>query len=140
MALLVKSLPPNVAHVRDMGSIPGLGISPGEGHGDPLQYSCRENPMDRVAWQAVVYRVAKSWTQQLKRLSMQHACMGRETHLNTKLTSDFPNQKAFVTQAAFFSPLKVYKCVKKEANNANLTELLNLLLEVSLATKKRNNF
>ena len=66
--------------------------------------------------------------------------MGRETHLNTKLTSDFPNQKAFVTQAAFFSPLKVYKCVKKEANNANLTELLNLLLEVSLATKKRNNF
>ena len=46
MALLVKSLPPNVGHVRDMGSIPGLGISPGEGHGDPLQYSCLEDPRD----------------------------------------------------------------------------------------------
>ena len=48
---------------RDMGSIPGLGRSPGEGHGNPLQYSCQENPMDRRAWQATVHGVAKSWTQ-----------------------------------------------------------------------------
>ena len=45
------------------GSIPGLGRFPGEGHGNPLQYSCLENPMDRGAWQAIVYAVAKSQTQ-----------------------------------------------------------------------------
>ena len=40
-----------------MGLIPGLGRSPGGGHGNPLQYSCQENPMDRGAWQAIVHRV-----------------------------------------------------------------------------------
>ena len=44
--------------VRDTGSIPGLGRSPGGGHNNPLQYSCLENPMDREAWQAAVLRVA----------------------------------------------------------------------------------
>ena len=43
-----------------MGSIPGSGRSPGEGHGNPLQDSCLKNPMDKVAWQATVHRVAKS--------------------------------------------------------------------------------
>ena len=47
----------------DLGLIPGLGRSPGEGHGNPLQYSCVEIPMDRGAWQAIVHRVTKSWTQ-----------------------------------------------------------------------------
>ena len=46
----------------DMGSIPGSGRSPGEGNGNPLQYSCLENPMDRGAWQATVHGVAKSQT------------------------------------------------------------------------------
>ena len=44
------------------GLIPGLGRSPGGGHGNPPQYSCLENPMDRGAWQAAVHGVAKSWT------------------------------------------------------------------------------
>ena len=48
--------------VRDLGSIPGLGRSPGGGHGNPLQYSCLENPTDRAAWQATVNGVAKSQT------------------------------------------------------------------------------
>ena len=52
----------------DSGSIPGLGRSPGGGHGSPLQYSCLKNPMDRGAQRAIVYRVTKSWTQ-LKSLS-----------------------------------------------------------------------
>ena len=43
----------------DTGSIPGSGRSPGEGHGNPLQYSCLGNPMDRGAWQATVYRVPR---------------------------------------------------------------------------------
>ena len=47
----------------DTGLIPGSGRSPGGGHGDPLQYSCLENPMDRGAWQATVHGVAKSQTQ-----------------------------------------------------------------------------
>ena len=46
----------------DPGSIPGLGRSPGEGSGNPLQYSCPENPMDRGAWQAIVHGVTKGWT------------------------------------------------------------------------------
>ena len=46
-----------------LGSIPGSGRSPGEGNGDPLHYSCLENPMDRGAWYAAVYRVVKSQTQ-----------------------------------------------------------------------------
>ena len=43
----------------DLGSIPGLGRSPGEGNGSPLQYSCLENPMDRGAWRAIVHGVAR---------------------------------------------------------------------------------
>ena len=46
----------------DVGSIPGLGNSPGEGNGNPLQYSCLENPMDKGAWQVIVHEVAKGWT------------------------------------------------------------------------------
>ena len=47
---------------EDPGSIPGLGRSPGEGNGNPLQYSCLENPMDGGAWWATAHGVAKSWT------------------------------------------------------------------------------
>ena len=47
----------------DLGSIPGSGRSPGEGNGNPIQYSCLENPMDGGDWQATVLGVAKSWTQ-----------------------------------------------------------------------------
>ena len=65
--LEVKNLPASAGDVRDMGSIPGLGRSPGGGHGNPLQYSYLENPMDRGAWQAIVHGVTKSWT----RLSMR---------------------------------------------------------------------
>ena len=60
--LVVKNTPANTGDVRDMGLIPGLGRSLGGGHGNPLQYSCLENSMDRGAWQATVHRVAQSWT------------------------------------------------------------------------------
>ena len=46
----------------DVGSIPGLGSSPGEGNGNPLQYSCLENSMDREVWRATIHGVGKSWT------------------------------------------------------------------------------
>ena len=57
VALVVKNPPANAG---DMGLIPGSGRSPGEGHGNPLQYSCLENPMDRGAWWATVRGVTKS--------------------------------------------------------------------------------
>ena len=60
MALVVKNLPTNAEDTRDAGSIPRLGRSPGEGHGNPLQYSCLENPMGRGAWQAMVHGVTES--------------------------------------------------------------------------------
>ena len=69
VALGVKSLPAKAGDARDSGSSP-LGVSLEEGHGNPLQASCLENPMDGGAWRATVHRVAKSWTQP-KRLSMQ---------------------------------------------------------------------
>ena len=50
VVLVVKNLSADAGDVRDMGSIPGLGRSPGGGHGNSLQYSCLENPMDRGAW------------------------------------------------------------------------------------------
>ena len=62
MALVVKNPPANAGDVRDTSSIPGLGRSPGGGHGHPLQYSCLENPMDRGAWQATFHKVTKSRT------------------------------------------------------------------------------
>ena len=59
---MVKNPPANAADVRDTASITGSGRSPGGGHGNPLQYSCLENPMNREAWQATVHGVAKSQT------------------------------------------------------------------------------
>ena len=62
VALVVKNLPANAGDVRNMGSIPGLGRSPGGGYSNSLWYSCLENPMDRAAWKDTVHRVARSWT------------------------------------------------------------------------------
>ena len=59
----VENLPANAGDTVDMGSIPESGISPGEGYGNPLQYSYLENPTDRGVWQATVHGVAKSQTQ-----------------------------------------------------------------------------
>ena len=59
MMLVVKNLLANVGGIRDVGSKPGPGRSPGGGHGNPLQYFCLENPMDRGAWWAIVYGSCK---------------------------------------------------------------------------------
>ena len=59
---MVKNPLSNAGDTKDLGSIPGLGRSPGGGHGNPLQYSCLENPMDRAAWRAIAHGVTKSLT------------------------------------------------------------------------------
>ena len=71
---MTENMPANAGDVRDGASAPGSGRFPRGGHGNPLQYSCLENSIDRGVWWATVHRVAQSWTQP-KRLSM-HICMG----------------------------------------------------------------
>ena len=81
--LVVKNIPANEGNIRDEGLIPGLGKSPGGGHGNALQYSCLENSMGRRAWEATVHSVLKSKTQ-LKWLS---TC----AHLEAKASFFFSN-------------------------------------------------
>ena len=59
---MVNNLPANAEDTRDRDLVPGSERSPGGGMDNPLQYSCLENPVDRGAWRALVYRVTKSWT------------------------------------------------------------------------------
>ena len=68
VVLMVKDPPSNAGDARDVDWILGLGRSTGGGNGNPLQHSCLKNPMNRGAWQAIVYSIAKSQT----RLSTQH--------------------------------------------------------------------
>ena len=65
---MVENLPANAGDIRDTGSIPGSGRSPGIGNGNPQQYSSLENSMDRETWWAAVHGVMKSWA----RLSTAH--------------------------------------------------------------------
>ena len=58
---MVKNMPANAGDIRNMSSIPGLGRFPGGGHGNPFQYSCLKNPVDRGARQATVHRKAYKW-------------------------------------------------------------------------------
>ena len=60
---MVKNPPSTAGDARDVGSVPGSGRSPGEGNGNPLQYSCLETSIDRGAWWATVHRVTKSQKQ-----------------------------------------------------------------------------
>ena len=62
VALVVKNLPVNVRRCKDVGSVPGLGRSPGGGHGNAFQYLAWRIPMDREVWRGTIHGVAKSWT------------------------------------------------------------------------------
>ena len=93
-ALVVKNLPANVADLRDTGSTPGSGRSPGGGHRNPLQYSCLENSTERGAWQAMVHRVAKSMAQ-LKRLSA-HTHTHIHAHTQSERSARINLQSSFI--------------------------------------------
>ena len=84
--IVVKNLPTNVGDVRDVSSIPGLGRSSEGGHGNPLQYTCLENPMNRRAWRVTLHRVWKSRIR-LKRLSTQRLF---SSDINIKIFSVWP--------------------------------------------------
>ena len=96
--LVVKNLPANARDKRALRSIPESGRSPGGGYGNPLQYSCLENPMDRGAWRAAVHMVTKSQTW-LKQLST-HA----RIPLDSSLVVDSPS--VFSLGGTYFFPLK----------------------------------
>ena len=86
---VVKNPPANAGDTRDAGSIPELGTSPGRGHGNPLQYSCLENPMDREAWRATIHRVTQNWTQLNMSMGSQRVGPSEQLHftsLNTHIS------------------------------------------------------
>ena len=84
---VIKNLAVNAGDTGDVSSIPGSGRSPGGGHGNPLQYSCLENPMDRGAWRAIVHRVTKSqtwlshWVQDSKHIYQTRKDEGMEIYM-----------------------------------------------------------
>ena len=87
MVLVVKNLPANIRDIRDAGLILGSGRSLGEGNGNPLQYSCLENPINRGAWWAIVHGVPKSQVQ-LKGVSMQLHSSPCTKHLTAPIPCD----------------------------------------------------
>ena len=94
VALVVKNPPVNVGDVRDTGSMPGLWRSPREGNGNPLQYSCLENAMERGAWWAIVHGVTKSRIQ-LKRLGMHEPKEWKEKHNSQMYIEEQPKVVTF---------------------------------------------
>ena len=93
VGLVVEDPPANEGDVRGGGSISGLGRSPGGEHGNPLQYYCLENPMDRGAWWATVHAVTKSRTRlkQLKTHTHTHTHTHRWSHTHTHTRRDLPS-------------------------------------------------
>ena len=102
----------SACNVGDLGSIPGLGRSPGEGNSNPLRYSCLENPMDWGAWWATVHRVSKSWIR-LSDFTFTFLLFGRKamTNLDSILKSKditLPTKVCLVKAMAF--PVVMYRC------------------------------
>ena len=81
VVLVVKNPPKSAGDIRDAGSSPRSGRSPGGEHGNPQQYSCLESPMDREAWPATVHSITRSWTEQ-NWLSTAHRALERKAKIN----------------------------------------------------------
>ena len=90
VALVVKNLPANAGDLRDAGLILGSGRSPGGGHGNPLQYSYLENPMDRGAWQATVHGVTESDTTEVTTCTHVYMCV--YTHVSLPVGCIHPSR------------------------------------------------
>ena len=103
VALVVKKMPANAGDAGDAGSIPGLRRSPRGGNGNPLQFTCLENPMGRGAWQVVVHSVAKSGTK-----------------LSTSTKPALP-----VVKTALVTRLSVAKSIYAKVNDVSLRDVVN---------------
>ena len=97
--LVIKSLPAKPKDARDLVSIPESGTFPGQGNGNPLQYSSLENPMDRGAWPATVHEGAKSWTQLRDWAHIRN--IWRPLKLNNKKINNLIKELAIVKQLFF---------------------------------------
>ena len=94
---MVKNLPAKAGDIGDAGSIPGSEKSPGEGHGNSLQYSCLENPMDRGVWWATVHGVTQNQTR-LKQLSLHNNHIYEtDTHLLQSQPNSIKTITSFVS-------------------------------------------
>ena len=102
MALVVKSLAASAGDKRDMGSIPGSGRSSGEGNGNPLQYSCLENPRDRKAWWASVHGIANSWTRVKCSIHIQFTCCDLAAAMKWNSESKFCSLTLYPNVALYF--------------------------------------
>ena len=126
--LVVKKLLANLGDISDLGSTPGTGKYPGGGHGNPLQYSCLENPMDIGACQAIVYRVTKSWIG-LKQLSTHiHAWLHvfpKQNHVYTGLSLYFPG--AVLSERFHWQSASQAIVFSKTLNKAQLTVLIGCI-------------
>ena len=112
VVIVVKNLHVHAGNVRDIGSISGSERSPGGGHGNPLQYFCLENPMDREAWWATAYRIAKSWIQ-LKWLSMHTYQPAGFKSVFTKSCS-----KIIIYNIIYIYNIKIFPCYFSTVNRA----------------------
>ena len=90
MLLVVKNLPANAGDLRDAGLILGSGRSPGGGHGNPLQYSYLENPMDRGAWRATAHGVTESDTTEVTACTHVYVCV--YTHVSVPVGCIHPSR------------------------------------------------
>ena len=113
VAQRLKRLPASACNAGDLGSILGSGRSPGEGNGNPFQYSCLENPMDRGAWWAAVLGVTKSRTRLSDFTSLHHLLLERRamTNLDRVLKSrDIILRMKIYTVKAMVFPGVMYRC------------------------------
>ena len=117
VALVVNNPLANTGDVRDSGSIPGSGWSPGGKHGGPLQYSCLENAIERGAWQTTVHRVAQSQTW-LKGLSIHAWAVSYKGHQNEEAI--FINWLGSQLQMSFYVP---WRDLSKSNTNIEPAEL-----------------
>ena len=100
----------SACNLGDLGSIPGSGRSPGEGYGNPLQYSCLENPMDRGAWWVTVHGVAKSWTWPSHFTSLHSIVNGRFQFLAICIRSLNIHIQVFTWTIVFISLRQIPTC------------------------------
>ena len=106
---VVKNLPANAGDTGDLGLIPGLGRSPGKGNGTPFQYSCLENPMNRGAWWATVFGVAKSWTR-LSTLTHTHKPSVLSCHTYSLVFIKSTNMTMILVNSHFLMVSKTRDC------------------------------
>ena len=129
VALVVKNLPATARDTRNTSSVSGSGRSPAGGHGNPLQYTCLENPTDRGAWWATVHRVAKSQTW-LKRLSMHAHIHQANTEIWIHLSSESePQAGPPLGTTEIWRTRDLYtSCLKKQLQRVEIESLWRQML------------